>query len=461
MKNQSYTAFPCAIPAKKPGHATLALETAWADMYKQVSARMKKLRAVARVMTGEEEDKVAYALQRVFCDHRGHLLTNENGELLLDTLMASEIAAAIRPVMLYVRWQPFVRFPNAIAVVNSMFITTKEWELIRCIGFGGSDSAIAMGIHKYESSTDKGLYYAKTTLPLTGNDEDKAFIFQYGHEHEAQVVDRFCEKTGAKQLPCPFLFQHRKHKFMTANIDAIVMMPNGKLAVFEAKTTSSNAEKDWKVGPPAQYLRQPMQYMAVLDDDRIECAFIGCILANNKDSWYCHRIDRDMAMENELIRNEAAFFNHYIKPGIVPDLEGAKDKDLFAFFTYERPVDTLVNGKDVELSGNLLITLRNWQALVAAAKAKEAELNAINEQIAATALSIFETLGEDAKSGYLLDGDTGMMFTVGCRATNRTSIDKDALRLLSPEMYEKVAKTTTSVSAPSIKYKKAPVKKGA
>ena len=162
---KKYTAFPCAILEKKPGYATLALETAWADMYKRVSARMKKLRAVARVMTGEEEDKVAFALQRVFCDHRGHLLTNENGELLLDTLMASEIAAAIRPVMLYVQWQPFARFPNAIAVVNSMFITTKEWELIRCIGFGGSDSAIAMGIHKYESSTNKGLYYSKTTLP--------------------------------------------------------------------------------------------------------------------------------------------------------------------------------------------------------------------------------------------------------------------------------------------------------
>ena len=261
-------------------------------------------------------------------------------------------------------------------------------------------------------------------------------------------------------MPCPFLFQHRKHKFMLANIDAIVMMPNGKLAVFEAKTTSSNTEKDWKDGPPAQYLRQPMQYMAVLDDERIECAFIGCILANNKDSWYCHRIDRDLQMEDELIRNEAAFFNHYIKPGIVPDLEGEKDKDLFAFFTYERPVDSLVNGKDVELSSNLIITLRNWQALDAAAKAKEAELEAINEQIAATALSIFETLGQDAKSGYLLDGDTGMMFTIGCRSTNRTSIDKDALRLLSPELYEKVAKTTTTVSAPSIKYKRA-TKKGA
>lgn len=459
--NTKTTAFPMAIPPKPLGYAEPSFALEWAAVQKRLSQRMKKLRTVARGLKGEDEDKIACAIQRVFCDQKGVMLANDQGDLLLDTLSAAEIKAAIKPILRYVQWQEFARFPKAIAVVNNMFVTTKEWSTIaRNLGFGGSDTAILSGIRKYNSS-EQAVYYSKTRLPLTENDDRKAFMFQYGHEKEPLVIDTFCRKTGAKVIPCPFMWQHRQHKYMTANIDAVVQMPDGTLAIFEAKTSSTFSESEWKVGPPPQYLRQPMHYMAVLDDDRINRAYIGCVMSNAIDGWYCHAIERDLVAEDELIRNEAAFFNHYIKPGIVPDMTGEKDRDLFAYFTYVKSVEKIQAGKDVELASNYLTTFRNWQALDAEKQRKEAELQELNDKIAATALAIYETLGEDEKSGYLDDGDTGMRFTVSCRVSSRTTIDKDALRLLSPEIYKQVAVTKPSVAAPAISYKKVPRKKGA
>lgn len=474
MPAKKSTAFPCEIPEEKPGYATLALAEKWRDMKKRVSARMKKLRTVARVIM-DDEDKIAYAIQRVFCDNSGTLITDEHGVLLLDKLPELAIVEAVSHVLPYVQWKEFARFPNAVAVVNCMFITTKEWELIRCMGFGGSDSAITVGIHKYESSSERSLFYSKTRLSLAGNDDGKAFIFQYGHEREPIVIDTFCRKTGAVVIPCPFLFRHKKHKWMTANIDAIVQMPDGSLAIFEAKTTSSHSMADWKVGPPIQYLRQPMQYMAVLNDPRIKRSYIGCVVSNVQDGWFCWPIDRDPAAEEDLIQHEEEFFVKYVEPGIVPDITGEKDKDLFAFFTYERSPEQIQAGRDVAIDPNQLIeiplskggpddppemesvmdALIRWQKLEAESKELKTQLEKVEGDKATIALTVFAALGDDVKSGYL-DDASGMRYTIECRTTARTSVDKDALKLLDPALFARVAKTDTSVSAPSIKYKKVP-----
>lgn len=450
------TAFPWNAPKKKPGYATLAVASAWDEMWERVNARMEKLREVA-VILRKDEDTVAWAVQHMFCDRNGKLLKDKTGALLLDTYTARKIATSLRPCLNIIQVEPFVHFPNAIEVVNCMFITTKEWELIRCMGFGGSDSAIACGIYKYESSSERTLYHSKTTLPADSDeDADKAFIFTYGHVHEPQVIATFCQKTGAKVLQCPFLFRHRKYEWMTANIDGILQMPSGKLVVFEAKTTSDQNEDEWRIGPPQQYQRQPLQYMIVLDDDRIERAYIGCLLGNNNAKWYCHAIDRNPAEEQRLIENEELFFNSYILPGVEPDFSGNTDRDLFDYFTYVRPKEKIATALDFqELGMEFTGDFEEWEALNTQRTTLKAQLDGVEAKMAEISLSVYMGVPEGIKTGFQKI-DSTEMYSVACGSRKVVKVDTDALRLLSPDIYAKVVKETESISAPKITRKKIP-----
>lgn len=456
MNFNKTTAFPFALPEKPLWPVEPDFLEEWQKVHSRLKARMKKLRAVDKSFADEDTDKVAYAIQRVFTDDRGVMIQDKNGNFLLDTLDATAIRKAVKPVMPYVHWKEMARFPNAVAIANAMFVSNGEWStVLRNLGIGGSNTGVMSGIRRYESSTERSAYREKTALQLTGMDDATAFIFQYGHEREPIVIDTFCRKTGATVVPCPFMFQSRKYPWMTANIDAVVIMPDGTWAIFEAKTTNARNEAEWKLGPPVQYLRQPLHYMAVLDDPRIKRAYIGGVISNSLNDWYCHPIERDPKAEAELICNETAFYERYLKPGIVPDWSGEKDKDLFTFFTYEKRSDDVTSGVDKALDAKTLPELQRWNTLNAERQKQKAALDALEEEMANIALELYDSLGADAKSGYLDDG-TGMRYTVACKVTNRTSIDKEALQLISPEVFAQVAKTTASVSAPSITYKRAP-----
>ena len=450
----SYTAFPCAIPEKKPGYATAALESAWKEMYERVSDRMAKLRKVAE-MIGEDEDKVAWAILSAFTSLvTRELSVDKDGKLLLDTLPELAIVHKVQPLMDTVDWTPFVRFPNAVAVVNCMFITVAEWVLIRCMGFGGSESAVSVGIEKYESSSKRAMAYAKITVPNNDDgDAGKAFIFAYGHQTEPLVINHFCFLTGSVQLCCPFLFRHKKWAWMTANIDAIIQLPDGKLAVFEAKTSSTFSAGEWKDGPPAHYLRQPIQYMAVLDDPRIEMAYIGMLPSNKMDDYYCHPIPRDKKLEEDLIRHERQFFDLYVATGKLPDWSGKRDKDLHTFFAYERDKEDLKNGPVADIPASAEPLLRQWQDTKAKVKEAEDALEALKEQEALLTMQVFETLPEGASGGTFTDGDSGFMFTIGCRTVSKTLVDGKKLELLHPDVYAEVAQSKEYVYAPKIEYK--------
>ena len=63
------------------------------------------------------------------------------------------------------------------------------------------------------------------------NKEDKKgkeFIFSYGHKVESLVIETFCNITGAKVIPETRMFRKKSMPYITANIDAIVEMPDGR-----------------------------------------------------------------------------------------------------------------------------------------------------------------------------------------------------------------------------------------
>ena len=95
---------------------------------------------------------------------------------------------------------------------------------------------------------------------------------------EDRVIDAFLKLTGFKRIPETRMFRSRKYPHQTANIDGIVISPDGRIFVFEAKTTVAENWDAWKDGKiPRSYVPQTRQYPAVLDDDRVQGTYIGCL----------------------------------------------------------------------------------------------------------------------------------------------------------------------------------------
>lgn len=455
----SFNAFTCNIPEEKPGYAYQEMKDRWHETSLRIKARMEKLEQVA-ISLNENTHKIAYAVRKAFLDFDSKkLLVNSNQELLLDVLTASDIAMMIKPSLPFLEWQEFPEFPNAEILVNTWFITTKEWELLRNLGIGGSDTAVIMGLGKFESQSERALFYSKTgkaVSEMAPDDPGRAFIFEYGHVKEPMVIDEFCRRTGAKVLDYPFTFRSKKNPFMICNVDAIVQMPKGDLYIFEAKTTNSQNWEMWKDGIPYYYINQTRHYMCGLDDDRIKGAYIGAIITNQKNDFFRHLVDRNPVLEADLAEREKEWWNAYVVPGVFPPLSGDATKDANVYMKYEAGKP---GTKPLILSPDAVKDImHHYIALEEEKKRLESRLEEVTNNMLEDAMAIHR-MGNSSDEVIFEDpSEDGYMFSVGCRVTTRTKIDKDKLEILYPKVWAEVASKATTYSAPSVKRKKIPKK---
>ena len=453
--------FECNIPLQKPGFAYPAFAAAYKTFAMRVKTRMAKLEKVVTLLN-EDPAKVTYAVRKYFIDLDGKtLLKDEAGNLLLDTMPAEIIADVLYTGMPLVRWNKFIEFPNAEILVNPWFITTSEWAtFVRAIGLGGSDPAPIMLRGKYESQSLRTLFYTKTgkeKAPTAADDSGRAFIFEYGHIHEPQVIAEFCRRTGAKVLECPFVFRSKKHPWMIADIDAVVQMVDRSLYVFEAKTTGSQNWDDWRTGTPEQYTYQPPHYMAVLDDERVKGAFIGCIISNQANDFFCHRMDRDMATETNLIEMEGDFWNDYIVPGKIPPHDGDPKKNAYTFASYERK--NLPDADPQILSGDKVQTIiSRYRKQAERAEAAKEEYDSSKAELEATATELFSLLTTSSKGIVKDEQEEGKMFVVESRRSTRVTVNREKLAANWPDVYQQVAEESVSYATPKISAKKIPKK---
>ena len=178
------------------------------------------------------------------------------------------------------------------------------------LGLGGSDAAVVLGISPYNSALE--LYHNKrgTVFPNPkAPDEGLQFIFDYGHTVEDLVVQEFCRRTGAVRVRETRMFRHKTYPYITANPDAILRFPDGRLSVLECKTTIGFNRDIWKGNScPPQYVPQCNQYLCVLDDDRIKEAYIACICGNTLNDFYSAVLERDPEVEEAQIDAEREFW---------------------------------------------------------------------------------------------------------------------------------------------------------
>ncbi len=416
--------FECNIPKRLPRHISKAKKAFWEETVQKIYDRYEFL--------NEALDKSGIALEQfiIVVSPLWEAKTPTGGSVL-ETFTADQLAEFAKSGAA-IPYQPREVFPNADVLVDAAFLTTKEWEAIRMQGIGGSDAAVCVGSSPYR--TQRALYWDKTgTDPVKNQvDQQRNFIFAYGHTVEPLVIDTFCKKTGAVVIPDTRMFVKKGYPFITANIDAIVRMPNGDLKIFEAKTTTNWNKDAWKDNAvPPQYIPQVTQYMSVLNDPRITGTYIGCIYGNTLNDFNCKEIERDLAREASQTEIVKDFWETYIEAGELPPQSGNGETDIEDLREYV-PLTKVRNvpGMDPDLLQDIERFLELDQERAdaeAAARAKKAEVDAVKAHI------IDEMGGLDC-GGVKIDSDRAYMVT--WKSSDKHEFDKKALKKAYPEIYD-------------------------
>lgn len=241
----------------------------------------------------------------------------------------AEIAVAMAPLV--ANEPERLEFPNAIALFDCRFVSTKEWEHIRRYSIGGSEAATVLGLSKYQ--TPRSLWHEKRTRYDEPFDIGREQIFDYGHAVEPYIIEELASRLGARVYPEYRMFAHKRHPYISCNPDGILLFPDGHFALFEAKTAFWLKKPDWKEIPD-YYAPQPRQYLEVLDDPRLSEGYIGVCFGAEYGDIFCHKYIRDCVAGAAQVEAVAGFWHDYIATGIIPPFSGNAELDLTAQYMY-------------------------------------------------------------------------------------------------------------------------------
>ena len=200
-------------------------------------------------------------------------------------------------------------------VVDTTTLTEKEWLEYRRLGIGGSDVAAIMGQSPF--CTGRDLYYDKRGIrPVVNEDEDNWVAKSVGHRLEELVAEIFSYKTGLKVYPIHKMFRHPLYPFLLADVDFFIDFPDGTTGILECKTSNYHCQDKWANNcVPLNYEYQCRHYMAVMN---LNVVYIACLFGNNENEYVIRKIERDYDFEEDLINEEAYFWNEYVQKGLEP-----------------------------------------------------------------------------------------------------------------------------------------------
>lgn len=424
------------IPEQTPSYIKFSARQKFNDISLRVRNRMNLLES-ALEESGLRGEVFSTAILPLF------RTVGIDGNPSIDSMSAENLANAA--VLLSnngtLQVPPRVEWPNCITVVDTAFVTNKEWEYLRMIGLGGSDSACV--INEGYNSAQK-IYHGKIGSDFVLNEKDDPgmeFIFDFGHKVEPLVIDEFCRRSGAHRVPETRMFAHKDYPFLTANIDQIVQFPDGRYFVFEAKTTTFWNKDKWENGQvPRCYIPQCRKYPLVLNDDRICGTFIGCIFGNTPSDFYCSFIDRDKEKEQEQMETEVEFWTTYVlgceepPSSQVPDL----DLNMAKLKAGKAEPDVPPIQFPVEEFGSILSSYNSLQADLTAANKR---VDVIQSNMKILSAKLIEALGSATEGRCPCPEDLAPVpgfeyeFVVSNKPRSRKEVNWDKLQMVFPQAY--------------------------
>jgi len=200
---------------------------------------------------------------------------------------------------------------TSITLAKTLDMPRGEWLELRRQGIGGSDVSAILGINPWKTAMD-------VWLEKTGEFEDVSIDNEkmyWGTVLEDVVAREFMTRTGLKVRRRNAILKHRKHHFMIANVDRLVI---GHKAGLECKTAGQYSADDWAMGVPDYYIPQVQHYMAVTG---YKAWYVAVLIGGQEFKYY--KIARDDYFIRQLIESETEFWN-MVETRTPPPVDGTK-----------------------------------------------------------------------------------------------------------------------------------------
>ena len=323
---------------------------------------------------------------------------------------------------------------KAEIVVDTTNLPEEEWLAYRRQGIGGSDVAAVLGVSPFTTARD--LYYDKLNIVNANNDDDNWVQKEIGHLLEDLVAEIFHVKTGYRIFQIKKMFRHPIHKYMLADVDYFVELPDGTIAILEIKTTNRNAIDKWWDGDipivPLYYSLQGRQYMAVLNLNRV---YYCCLYGNNENEIIIRHIDRDLEYESEMIALEECFWLDHVLTKNPPPYTENGDQIIESARRHFGAADP--NLPDISLSLQHSVQIARYLELQRAKSALDSQSNEIGTEMQRIKGIIISEMGKSCRASCDV---SGIPYEVTFKPSYKRSINKNSLERLQaqyPDVYDK------------------------
>lgn len=125
---------------------------------------------------------------------------------------------------------------SPLVLAETENLSREQWLEYRRLGIGGSDVAAILGISPFRTARD--IYYDKLGIAAVEGYEGNWVAMEMGNLLEGLVAEIFRRKTGFEVSSVKKMFQHPIHRFMLADVDSFITMPDRTRAILEIKTTN-------------------------------------------------------------------------------------------------------------------------------------------------------------------------------------------------------------------------------
>lgn len=230
----------------------------------------------------------------------------------------------------------------------------EEFLARRKQGIGGSDVAAVLGVSPYRTPY-------QVWLDKTGQapEREETEILHFGQVLEQVIADEFVRRNGVKVQRRNAMYHHKDHPELVANIDRYIV--GGK--ILECKTCNAfAADKFGKDGDsvPDEYLLQVQHYMHITG---IHEAVLAVLIGGNQYRQF--ELMYDWSLADFAAAKCVEFWQKYVLTNTPPP--ATEHDDLAEYYT-AKP------GASINASPEMV-------DLIAEAKAKKAEVKALEKEI--------------------------------------------------------------------------------
>lgn len=212
-----------------------------------------------------------------------------------------------------------------VAVEMMQLGSREEWLQARAGRIGGSDASAILGMNPYRTNIE--LWQIKTGQLVPEDISDKPYV-KYGTEAEQYLRELF--KLDFPEYQVCYeennMFLNGKYPFGHASLDGWLIDQNGRLGVWECKTTNilqSMQKEKWDHRIPDNYYIQILHYLLITEFDfailkaQLKSEFGGEIYIQTKH----YKIERsEVQADIELLESSERKFWKQVQERKRPDL---------------------------------------------------------------------------------------------------------------------------------------------